>query len=31
VFRYEAIAIDPGEYHRRDHGIQVFRRQPATR
>jgi hypothetical protein len=28
VFRYEAIAIDPGEYHRRDRGIQVFHRQP---
>jgi antirestriction protein len=26
VFRYEAIAIDPGDYHRRDRGIQVFRR-----
>ena len=26
VFRYEAIAIDPGDYHHRDRGIQVFRR-----
>ena len=29
VFRYEVIAIDPGEHHRRDRGIQVFGRQPA--
>ena len=29
VFRYEAIAIDSGEYDRRDRGIQVFRRPPA--
>ena len=29
VFRYEVIAIDSGEYHRCDRGIQVFGRQPA--
>ncbi len=29
VFRYEAIAIDPGEYHRRGRGIQVFHRRSA--